>query len=401
MRIIYVSNFMNHHQLPFSLGLLNQASIEYIFIALEAIPQERLDMGYEDMNHKYSFVLCAYDSKEKMKQAEKLIDEADVAIYGSCPDELIARRTSKGKLCFKFSERYFKGGTGFLRLPHNIASAWKHLKPFEKSPLYFCCSSAYTAADLNRYTNFIGKTFKWGYFPEVKKYDVAELMKKKMSATSGGWKYPQASILWAGRLIGWKHPDASIKLALSLKEKGYSFKMNIIGNGEMEEQLRDMIQRKGLENCVEMLGAMSPDEVRTYMEKADIYLFTSDFNEGWGAVLNESMNSGCAVVASHAIGSVPFLIKDGINGLVYENGNQKHLESQVCKILDDAAYRKKIGETAYGTIVEMWNAQIASSRFVALAKRLIKGESVNNLFEDGPCSSAEILDDGWYHANEH
>ena len=49
----------------------------------------------------------------------------------------------------------------------------------------------------------------------------------------------------------------------------------------------------------------------------------------------------------------------------------------------------------------MWNAQIASSRFVALAKRLIKGESVNNLFEDGPCSSAKILDNGWYHANEH
>lgn len=51
---------------------------------------------------------------------------------------------------------------------------------------------------------------------------------------------------------------------------------------------------------------MKASEVRSYMEKADIYLFTSDFNEGWGAVLNESMNSGCAVVASHAIGSVPF-----------------------------------------------------------------------------------------------
>ncbi len=50
-----------------------------------------------------------------------------------------------------------------------------------------------------------------------------------------------------------------------------------------------------------MLGAMSPDKVRAYMERADVFLFTSDFNEGWGAVLNESMNSGCAVVASHAM----------------------------------------------------------------------------------------------------
>ena len=83
-----------------------------------------------------------------------------------------------------------------------------------------------------------------------------------------------------------------------------------------------------------MLGAMPPEEVRRHMEKADIYLFTSDFNEGWGAVLNESMNSGCAVVASHAIGSVPFLIKNGENGLIYENGNQLDLEKQVLRLLE-------------------------------------------------------------------
>lgn len=400
VRITYVSNFMNHHQLPFSQGILSQSDVNYIFIALEPIPQERLDMGYEDMNHKYPFVLCAYDSAEKMTEAEMLIDNADVAIYGSCPDKLIMRRTSKRKLCFKFSERYFKEGTGLLQIPHNLASAWKHLKPFEKGSLYFCCSSAYTTADLNRYTNYRGRTFKWGYFPETKQYNVAELMKKKMSVTSAGWKHPQASILWVGRLIGWKHPDASIELAASLKKKGYSFKMSIIGNGEMEAQLHEMIKNKGVGEYVEMLGAMSPDNVRVHMEKADIFLFTSDFNEGWGAVLNESMNSGCAVVASHAIGAVPFLIKEGINGLVYENENQRHLEMQVCRLLDDDVYRRKIGENAYYTISEKWNAQIAADRFIELVKTLLQGKEANGLFDDGPCSEAENLSNGWYHANE-
>lgn len=400
MKTVMVSNFMNHHQLPFSQGILSQDGVEYTFVALEAIPQERLDMGYEDMNHKYPFVLCAYDSEEKMHQTEKLIDDADVAIYGSCPDSLIVRRTSKGKLCFKFSERYFKEGTGVLQIPHNFASAWKHLKPFENGPLYFCCSSAYTAADLNRYTNFSGKTFKWGYFPEAKKYNIRELMAKKLSVTSAELGHTQISILWAGRLIGWKHPDASIELAASLKEKGYSFKMSIIGNGEMEKQLQVMIRDKGVEDCVEMLGAMSPDEVRAYMESADIFLFTSDFNEGWGAVLNESMNSGCAVVASHAIGSVPFLIRDGVNGLIYENGSLTHLESQVRRLLDDTAYRKDIGEKAYYTIAEKWNARVAANRFIELVKTLMRGDMANELFDDGPCSKAEILSNGWYHANE-
>ena len=85
-----------------------------------------------------------------------------------------------------------------------------------------------------------------------------------------------------------------------------------------------MIREKKLEDCVHMLGAMSPDEVRKHMEQANIFLFTSDRNEGWGAVLNEAMNSGCAVVASHAIGSVPYLIKNGNNGYIYENEGQLH-----------------------------------------------------------------------------
>lgn len=186
----------------------------------------------------------------------------------------------------------------------------------------------------------------------------------------------------------------------SLKEKGYSFKMSIIGNGEMESQLRCMIQNRNLEDCVEMLGVMSPDAVRVHMEKADIFLFTSDFNEGWGAVLNEAMNSGCAAVASHAIGSVPFLIKDGVNGLVYENGNQKHFEKQVCRLLDDGACRKKIGENAYYTILEKWNAQTAASRFVELAETLLQGKEANELFGDGPCSKADNLSNGWYLTDE-
>ncbi len=69
-------------------------------------------------------------------------------------------------------------------------------------------------------------------------------------------------------MIGLKHPDASIRLAESLKEKGYSFKMTLIGTGEMEEQLHNMIRDKSLEDCVEMPGAMKASEVRSYMEKS-------------------------------------------------------------------------------------------------------------------------------------
>lgn len=165
--------------------------------------------------------------------------------------------------------------------------------------------------------------------------------------------------------------------------------MSIIGNGEMEPQLRDMIEKKGLLDCVEMLGAMPPEKVREHMEQADIFLFTSDFNEGWGAVLNESMNSGCAVVASHAIGSVPFLIKDGVNGVVYKNGSQKDLNQAVMELLDDPEKRKQIGQAAYRTMTEKWNGENAAERFIELSKALKEGKDTP--YPDGPCSKSERL----------
>ena len=127
------------------------------------------------------------------------------------------------------------------------------------------------------------------------------------------------------------------------------------------------------------------------MEAASIFLFTSDRNEGWGAVLNESMNSGCAVVACDAIGAVPFLMKDGENGLCYHSGNQNELYEKVKYLLENPQVCRKLGENAYDTMITMWNAEVAAERLVRLVECLQKGEDTP--FLHGPCSKAEILKD--------
>lgn len=394
MKLVFISNYISHHQKPFCDAMKQKIGKNFIFMETMPMEKERLDMGWEPIRENYVF--RTYESNESEKKAKKIAVDAEIVILGSASDNYIIPRLKTKKLTFKYAERFYKTGLTLRNLPHAAAGAWLHHGRFQRYPLYMLCASAYTPADAAIFHNYVGRTYKWGYFPEVKRYDVAELMEKKQAAASVGVEHSRISILWAGRLIGWKHPEAAVQLAASLKEKGYSFRMSMIGNGEMEMQLHDMIREKGLEDCVEMLGAMPPEEVRRHMEKADIYLFTSDFNEGWGAVLNESMNSGCAVVASHAIGSVPFLIKNGENGLIYENGNQLDLEKQVLRLLEDGAFRKKIAENAYETMINLWNAETAAERFLTLTEKLLKNENTDSLFLDGPCSKAAILKNDWY-----
>ncbi|MDD4509913.1 MAG: glycosyltransferase family 4 protein, partial [Oscillospiraceae bacterium] len=131
---------------------------------------------------------------------------------------------------------------------------------------------------------------------------------------------------------------------------------------------------------------MPPADVRKYMDTSDIFLFTSNRKEGWGAVVNEAMSSGCAIVASSETGSVPFLIKDGYNGFVYYRNNQKELYEKVEKLVFNSSLRETMGENAYLTMKNMWSPENAANRLIKLCEGLLQGAPP--VFEDGPCSEA-------------
>ena len=101
MNIVFFSNFLNHHQLPLCNEFIKNEDINFTFVATEPIPQSRLNMNYQDMNKKYSFVLCAYESDENVQIALQLVREADVAIIGAAPIFYIEERLKKNKLTFQ------------------------------------------------------------------------------------------------------------------------------------------------------------------------------------------------------------------------------------------------------------------------------------------------------------
>ena len=381
MRAVFVSNYLNHHQLLLSKAMI-QIGMEYYFIATTPIPQNRLKLGYEDMNHSYKFVVCSYENEENRKKALELCFDADVVIFGSAPEIYLKERLKKGKLTFRYSERIYKKKKPLYLMP--LVALKRFWQCGRHKNMYLLCASAYTSYDFSKTGTFLNKAYKWGYFPEVKKYD-------NIDALINGKK--KNTLLWAGRLIDWKHPENAVEVARRLKQEGYSFTLNIIGTGDMENELKSLILNYGLENCVHMLGSMPPEKVREHMENSEIYLFTSDRQEGWGAVLNESMNSGCAVVASHAIGSVPFLLKDGENGLIYCDGDIDNLYIKVKYLLDNPNKRAEIGRSAYETLCNEWNAENAAKKFIKLANSLLGGDKKADLFKDGVCSKSEIIND--------
>ena len=384
MNVVMLSNFFNHHQSALSNALWNYPDITYRFIETQQIPQERKKMGYRQ-NYPQKYVLRTYESKEQETRCAEQLNRAETVIAGSAPESILRQRIKAGKLLFRYAERPLKHGPELLKyLPRLLK--WNYRNPPGK-PIYMLCASAFTAGDYRKFGLFKNRCYKWGYFPETRQYPNSDDLFIKKSKTT---------LLWCGRFLAWKHPDDALTVARCLKEAGVSFTLKMIGTGELENCLRQTIQAEGLQNCVELTGPMPPEQVRDYMEKAGIFLFTSDRQEGWGAVLNEAMNSGCAVVASDAIGSVPYLVKDRENGLVYHSGSVDELLEKVIWLLDCPEQQRRLGENACRTITELWNAQVAAERFIQLAQAILDGDPSPELFQEGPCSRAEVIREDWY-----
>ena len=383
MKIVFVSNYYNHHQAPLCREL-NRLAEEFRFVATSEMRAERRALGY-GMDTIPDFVRYAHRGEAERQECLELIRSADVVIAGSAPESLFRDRIRAGKLIFRYSERLLKRDLSPLKLL--LMRVRLQLRNPNNKPIFLLCAGAYAASDFAQFGLFRNKAYRWGYFPEA---DAEENPEHR----------EPGSILWAGRLIDWKHPEQALDTAKRLKESGRKFTLRIIGNGVLETQLQQMIQDADLSDCVQLLGALKPREVRRWMNRSEIFLFNSDKQEGWGAVLNEAMSSGCAVVASHAIGAVPYLLKDGKNGLIYRSGNKEMLYEKTAYLLDNPGQREALGGHARETIVSHWNAEIAASRLCELAGRILAGEKNPVPYKSGPCSLAPVLSDDCYPPDE-
>ena len=364
MIVTFVSNYINHHQTPFCEAMSGMDEVEFYFIQTSPMEQKRIDMGWGVDPKAFPYVLTYYDEKEKCSE---LIRSSDVVIFGWTDDvvaELEGERLSSGRLSFRLSERIYREGQWKMITPRGLKKKYHEHFVYRNKPVYLLCAGAYVASDFDLIHSYPSKKLKWGYFPKV-------AFDGKKEPVSNDRKI---RLCWAGRLIKLKHAEFAINAAKELTNRGFDFELEIIGDGNQKEILMKLSDEFGLDDKVTFKGSLVPQDVLKEMAKADVFLFNSNFLEGWGAVVNEAMASACCVVASNEAGAVPFLIQDGVNGLSYNNGNYEEFKNKMLYLFENKEKIALLGDNAKRTIDTLWNADNAAREFVRFSKEFLDGK---------------------------
>jgi glycosyltransferase involved in cell wall biosynthesis len=128
----------------------------------------------------------------------------------------------------------------------------------------------------------------------------------------------------------------------------------IIGDGPERQRIEEKITKMNLGNIF-LLGFKNQTELPMYYSMADIFVLPSK-QEPWGLVVNEVMNTSCAVIVSDEVGCAKDLVVHGETGLVFRSDSEMELVNCLFELCSDIGKRNKLALRAKERISK-WSYQ--------------------------------------------
>jgi glycosyltransferase involved in cell wall biosynthesis len=150
-----------------------------------------------------------------------------------------------------------------------------------------------------------------------------------------------------------KGQETLIRLARRLKSKGYSFVIQIAGDGKLKDHLEQMAHEQGVAEQVRFLGFV--ETVPQFLQTIDIFLLPSHW-EGFGYVLAEAMYCRKPVVAFD-VSSNPEIVRNNETGFLVTYGDLDAFMEKVELLINDHNLRRDMGQAARQSVVERFSIQ--------------------------------------------
>lgn len=362
MKFVFYTNSVSPHQLPLARELIRHLGVEnYRYIYANEQTAERKQLGWVGVSEGCRSFAVKNDGSDKIRD---WLQNAEVLLSSIRDFDLFELRANRGLKTLYCSERWFKpilvggvsGGNqksnlslpGWVKLFHpryltmarRIASLIKNCDSFHYLPM-----GVWADRDMEKICQVFGVSKSryreqrnvWGYFVEPGAVSIEK------SLLRGAVR-----VLWVGRLLSLKRVDTIVRSVCAhadMRRRDKTLKritLDIYGTGPQE-----MALRKRSENYVDVIHfhqAVTISEVRRLMREHDVYVLSSNSQEGWGAVVSEALEEGMKVLGTYEAGASATILPETN---LFHAGDWKRLQ----RLLEGEIPEVSIGK---------WNARSAA-----------------------------------------
>ncbi len=150
----------------------------------------------------------------------------------------------------------------------------------------------------------------------------------------------QVVLVTVGRISKEKGQAVIPQVANLLLEKGHNFIWYLVGEGPLEEEVKEKIKQYGVSDNVVLCGRK--DNPYPYIKNCDIYVQTSK-TEGWGLTVSEAKILKKPIVTTDA-GVMSEQIETGVNGIITENDSAEEICNAIEQLIVNPDLRKSFTE---------------------------------------------------------
>ncbi len=200
----------------------------------------------------------------------------------------VGKTASYTNLLTKSKERCFTSVHGYTDIPKNKITGFVDKVLFSKSDKIICVCKA-LKNEFYKATKVRENKLEVVYNP----FDVKEIITKSREATLHLKGAP--SLIMYGRMVAGKNYELGILALKELHRDNKNAVLNIIGDGEHKDYLKNMAISLKVENSVRFINATN--NPYKYLSKSDIYI-TSSYSEGFSYTIVEAMACNTPIIAA-------------------------------------------------------------------------------------------------------
>jgi glycosyltransferase involved in cell wall biosynthesis len=158
---------------------------------------------------------------------------------------------------------------------------------------------------------------------------------------------------WIGRMTGVKRTDDVLLAFRSLRERGVTARLCLVGDGPDRQHVERRAHDLGVMRETLFLGYQ--DDVAPYFAAFDAFILPSA-NEGTPVTTIEALAAGKPVVATR-VGGVPDVVRDGEDGFLVDPGNVVELAERLAALAHDPALRERMGAAGRARVLPRYAVQ--------------------------------------------